>query len=306
MDQLVKGHVMHVLARLGALALSTVALTACSLMSSDAAKPTSQASEETLGNTLSGNLDGEIRHAQLLRTQGDFAGAVHVLSQLMLVAADDPRVVGEYGKVLTQQGRAPEALDFLKRAVVLQPGDWTLYSATGVAYDQLGDSANARLAYDRALALKPGEAAVLNNYAMSRMLAGDIPQAHQLMAMAVAAGSTDPKLKRNLAMLDKLADKNTQTAAQTPVTAAPVVPVPVNTRNLAPVATTQASGPPRTIMMQQVPYDAKAGAVVSKKVAAVKVKPRKLAAIPKLRRSALQAAPVRNQIPELRLANDRP
>ena len=304
---------MHVLARLGALALATVALSACSLMSSDV-KPASHASDDALGNTLSGNLDGEIRHAQLLRTQGDYAGAVHVLSQLMMIAADDPRVVGEYGKVLIQQGRASDAQQFLSRAVALQPGDWTLYSALGVTYDKLGDSANARQAYDRALALKPGEAVVLNNYAMSRMLAGDLPQARRLMAMAVAAGSVDPKLARNLSMLDRLAGAQPEATAtlappEKPANPTPRAPMPLAA--LSPVQTqaalqTQASGPPRTIMMQQVPYDAKAGAVVSKKVAAVKVKPRKLAAIPKLRRSALQAAPVRNQIPELRLANDRP
>jgi len=308
---------MHVLARLGALALSTVALAACGSTPSDAGNSASQVSEDSLGNTLSGNLDGEIRHAQLLRTQGDFAGAVHVLSQLMLVAADDPRVVGEYGKTLTQQGRSSEALDFLKRAVVLQPGDWTLYSAMGVAYDQLGDSANARLAYDRALGLKPGEAVVLNNYAMSRMQAGDIPQARRLMAMAVAAGSADPKLKRNLAMLDGLAGQNAQTANQAPVTSSPLEK-PAEPARHAPIplaaagpyhapASLQTQATPRTIMMQQVPYDAKAGRVGTKKIAAAKPA-RKLAAIPKLRKSALPVSPqsAKNKIPELRLANDRP
>ena len=304
---------MHVLARLGALALSTVILSACSSTLSQASDPASQTGGDKLGNTMSDNLDGEIRHAQLLRSQGDFSGAVHVLSQLMMVAADDPRVVGEYGKVLTQQGRGSEALQFLKRAVMLQPGDWTTYSAMGVAYDQLGDSANARLAYDRALALKPGEAVVLNNYAMSRMLAGDIAQARRLMSLAVAAGSTDPKLKRNLAMLDGLADKNTQTAAQTPVNAAAPIPVdpepPASTAHSSPAfAVTQANGPPRTIVMQQVPFDSLAGPVAKKKTAAVKPAARKLAAVPKLRKSTQPTTPqtANNKIPALRLANDRP
>ena len=100
---------------------------------------------------------------------------MHILSQLMLVASDDPRVVSEYGKTLAQKGRAQEAVQFLTRASELQPNDWTLYSALGVAYDQLGNQSAARIAYEHALTLQPGEASVLNNYALSRMLANDLP-----------------------------------------------------------------------------------------------------------------------------------
>src|SRR5690348_11255966 len=124
----------------------------------------------------------QIDHAHDLRVKGDFDGAAKVLRQLMLVAANDPRVLGEYGKLLTEQGRAKDAITVLSHAVQLNGTDWTLYSALGVAYDQSDDHADARKSYDRALAMKPGEASVLNNYAVSRMLTGDYAGAAQMLA----------------------------------------------------------------------------------------------------------------------------
>ena len=47
-------------------------------------------------------------------------------------AERDLRVVGEFGKVMVQEGRCQDGLAFLKRAIELQPNDWTLYSALGI------------------------------------------------------------------------------------------------------------------------------------------------------------------------------
>ena len=52
------------------------------------------------------SLDESIQQAQALRLSGNYPEAVKHLSQLMMVAADDPRVVSEYGKTLAQMGRA--------------------------------------------------------------------------------------------------------------------------------------------------------------------------------------------------------
>jgi hypothetical protein len=162
----------------------------------------------------------------MLRLAGNYEEAVHHLSQLMLVASDDPRVLGEYGKTLAQMGRAQDAVQFLTRAQQLNNTDWTFYSALGVAYDQLGDQAQAQAAYQHALTLRPGEASVLNNYALSRLLAHDPETARKLADQARAAGGeTDPKIKRNLAMIAELAPTTAtaeKTAAAEPVTAQPV------------------------------------------------------------------------------------
>jgi Flp pilus assembly protein TadD len=252
---------------LGAVAISTL------LCASAPASP----SEPSAAPTLAQSVEAGVREAQLKRTQKDYAGAVKVLSQLMLVAADDPRVVGEYGKVLVLEGRSSEALDFLRRAVQLRTNDWTLYSALGVVYDQKADYANAEAAYSRALQLKPGESAVLNNYAMSRLQAGDLERARQLIAQAANA-SGDDRIAKNLKMIAALK--------------APPAKTP------APATGMAASSPPRTlgrtltaaegnaVVMQAVPNDPLAGPVAKarpKKTASTK--PAKKDAIPALRLS---------------------
>jgi Flp pilus assembly protein TadD len=258
-------------AALGAVALSAVLF---------APAPAKTQEPQSSAMTLNQSLEAGIRDAQTKRSQRDFNGAIHVLSQLMLVAPDDPRVVGEYGKVLVQQGRARDALDFLNRAVQLQQGDWMLFSALGVAYDQTADYASARNAYERALQLNPGETAVLNNYAMSRALAGDLAEAKRLISQA-SAGSSDERIARNLKMINAL----------TPLSGAIAKPAPPKTVASAPAphSVTQ----PKTVMMQAVPADPKAGTMNKPKTR----KPAATTTAPK--------TPVPNGIPALRLANDR-
>ena len=213
------------------------------------------------------DLESGVRQAQLLRQAGHYDDAVHILSQLMLVASDDARVVGEYGKTLAQMGRAQDATQFLTRAVELQSNDWTLYSAMGVAYDQLGDQNAARGAYEHALALNPTESSVLNNYALSRMLANDPVGAHQLMdRVRVAGGTLDPKIVRNMALMNTLAPPTS-----TPVAAAPQpTAMPQTATQVAPPSKIgsphplqpqqqQAAQSAPTVVMQPVPVDPAAG-----------------------------------------------
>ncbi|MDB5739447.1 MAG: hypothetical protein JWP16_487 [Alphaproteobacteria bacterium] len=190
--------------------------------SSDDAKPASDKKSVTKSDNVqpAATLDGSIRQAQLLRLAGQYPEAITHLSQLMMIASDDGRVVTEYGKTLAAMGRAQEAVDFLTRAQQLQPGDWTVYSALGVAYDQLGKQPDAQIAYEHALTLKPGEPSVLNNYALSRMLSKDPDGARKLIARAeLAGGGDDPKIARTIAMMKGLtadADKNIAVAVSAP------------------------------------------------------------------------------------------
>ena len=211
----------------------------------------------TSAASMAASMDTQIRDAQNLRAKGDYAGATQILSQLMLVAPDNSRVVGEYGKNLVLQGRSKESLDFLKRGVQLQPGDWTLYSATGVAYDQMGDYANAKLAYQQALAIKPGDAGVLNNFALSRMQAKDLSGARQLMTQASATGGSDPKIARNIALLTSL-------EPTPPIAPATAKPAPAQQQAAAKPATDR-QAPPKSlgpnVVVQQVPKDPLAGPV---------------------------------------------
>ena len=198
--------------RLLALLLAASALTGCGTMgdlSGASKKDIAAKAKPPSPKEAAGDVDGNLRQAQLLRSAGSYDEAIRILSQLMLAAADDPRVSAEYGKTLAQKGRASDATQFLRRAIELSPNDWTLYSALGVSYDQLNDPANARMAYQHALALKPGEASVLNNYALSRMLAKDPDSARLLIAQAqAAAGATpDVKIARNVELINAMLPK---------------------------------------------------------------------------------------------------
>ena len=209
-------------------------------------------------------LDGSIRQAQLLRLAGQYPDAIKHLSQLMMVASDDYRVVSEYGKTLAAMGRAQEALNFLGRAQQLQPTDWSIYSATGVAFDQLGKQADAQVAYEHALSLKPNEPSVLNNYALSRMLAKDPEGAKKLIARAEAAGGADDtKIARNIAMIKDLAPETADkaVAGNTPapephhVAAAPQAAprTPVAQHPIAPAVVASQSAPFVTLPQPAAP-----------------------------------------------------
>jgi Flp pilus assembly protein TadD len=225
------------------------------------ASPGADADVATIAKNLPGTLDGEIRRAQLLRSKGDFDDASHALAQLMIVAPDDPRVIGEYGKVLAQQGHSQAALPFLKRAVELQPKDWTLYSALGVVYDQADDHPHAKLAYEHALQLAPAEPAILNNFAVSRMLAGDLAGAQRLLAQASAKDATNAKIANNAQTLASLRGPAAQAAQR--VASAGTQPRP-NEK----MASREAVAPPKpivpSVMMQAVPVDPQAGPVKPK------------------------------------------
>jgi Flp pilus assembly protein TadD len=215
------------------------------------------------------NLDDSIHQAQLLRLAGEYPEAIKHLSQLMMVAADDARVIAEYGKTLASMGRATDAVNFLTRAQQLQPTDWTIYSAMGVAYDQLGDQKAAQDAYEHALVLKPEEPSVLSNYALSRMLAKDPDMARKLAARAESAvGISDPKITRNIAMIRSLA---VEAPAPAPVAAATPAPTAHGQVAIAPQATKTQT--PQThdsrVVMQRVPVDPQAGPVQAPKPAPV-------------------------------------
>ena len=252
------------------------------------AMPDPNADIASLVKNHPGNLDGEISRAKLLRAKGDYDEAARSFAQLLLVEPDDARVVGEFGKVLEQQGRSRDALPYLKRAAQLAPSDWSVQSALGVAYDQTDDHASAKAAYEHALALKPGDGSVLNNYAVSRMLAGDYAGAKRLLAQAEANGASNPKLAGNLEKLVTLAPLPAPTAvAVKPLTPAhvqaAVSPAPAKAGPAlaaAPQAAHVSAAPPAKggtatvrvaagapkalggqVVMQRVPHDALAGPV---------------------------------------------
>lgn len=294
------------LVKLAATLLLSTALASCSTFDgSQTAGSDTTPRPNTSAKSMAASMDIQIRDAVALRGKGDYAGATKILSQLMLVAPDNPRIVGEYGKNLVQQGRSKESLDFLKRAVQLQPGDWTLYSALGVAFDQTGDYASAKAAYQQALTIKPGDAGTLNNFALSRMQAKDLAAAHQLMAQASAGAAADPKIAKNAALLASL------DPAPAIAPAAPVKVSPSQQASAKPAVTRQAPpvrlGP--NVVEQPVPKDALAGPVKQATAAPHKLVPdapeakKPVATAPEIRPTA---APAPHKVAETVPANKNP
>jgi Flp pilus assembly protein TadD len=249
------------------------------------------------------NLETSIQQAQALRLSGNYAEAVKHLSQLMMVASDDPGVVSEYGKTLAAMGRAQDAVNFLTRAGQLQPTDWTVFSALGVAYDQIGNQKDAQGAYEHALTLKPGEPSVLSNYALSRMLANDPVMARNLAGRAEIANAVahDTKIAANITLIRSTAPEapGASYAVNTPAPmpmpsmaspqAAPRMPVASNSMGaprplVAPNNGMIEAAPQMApqmaqnggVVMQRVPIDPLAGPVFGPAISAAKA-PRPLA-----------------------------
>lgn len=150
------------------------------------------------------DIGGAVDLAKTQRSAGDLDGATATLSQLVLVAPDDPRVLGEYGKILLDRGATTDALAFLQRAIELNPGEWSFYSAQGVAFAQSGDFRSAQMAFGRALMLKPNDPIVLNNFALAHLQAGNLDQAEALLLRATMAGASFPKVAQNLALVRQM------------------------------------------------------------------------------------------------------
>ena len=170
------------------------------------ASATAAASAASPDVLFSANVDvgAFLGQAMQARQTGDITRAVKILSQLVLVAPDDPRVLGEYGKALTAYGRYDDAVAFLDRAIQLQPADWTLYSAQGVAYDQQGKFQSAQLSYARAMQLKPGEVTIINNDALSHIQAGDYTGAERLLNQVSRNSPDYARISTSVALLQRL------------------------------------------------------------------------------------------------------
>lgn len=173
------------------------------------------------------DLNTALMKAQLSRKMGDFAEATKILSQLVLFAPDDSRVMGEYGKTLAAQGKSDDALAFLDRAIQIRPDDWTFHSAAGVAFDQKGQYPLAQASYARALQLKPGEPSVLNNAALSYMQAGDVDMAEQMIRQAAATSTDKSRIEYTIALVERAKASRPQRSAPIPAPA-PVASEPAS------------------------------------------------------------------------------
>ena len=95
--------------RIAALAFAAGTLGGCGMMGGgDTAVPGPDRAADI--SPMAPDVESNVRQVQALRMKGDTAGATRIISQLMLVYPDDPRVVGEYGKLLVQLRASADAV----------------------------------------------------------------------------------------------------------------------------------------------------------------------------------------------------
>ena len=148
-----------------------------------------------------GNLGALIGMSRNLRHLSRASEARAVLKRALRERPEEPRLLGELGKVELSLGEPSTALDYLSRANVSHPDDWRVLSAMGIAYDRLGIYDQAESHYLQALDLSPENIAVLNNLGLSLAQAGRLGDAVSALERAVGQPETTPQVRQNLALL---------------------------------------------------------------------------------------------------------
>ena len=140
-------------------------------------------------------------YADALRRNDQLDQALEVLRRGLIKHSKDRDIAAAYGKVLAQKGHFKEALNVIQQAQTPTRPDWRLMSAEAAIHDQLGDHAHARELYTNALKIAPGEPSILNNLAMSHVLDNDLKTAETILRSAMASGTTDTRIRQNLALV---------------------------------------------------------------------------------------------------------
>jgi Flp pilus assembly protein TadD len=110
-------------------------------------------------------------------------------------------LLAAYGRALVENGNFQQAFDVLSRAHTPANPDWRILSVQGTALDQLGRHEEARRYYASALKIVPEEPSVLSNLGLSYVLSKDLPQAESTLRRAYERGTSDPRVRQNLALV---------------------------------------------------------------------------------------------------------
>jgi Flp pilus assembly protein TadD len=148
-----------------------------------------------------GDKEAALRYAQALRALDQLKQASSVLEQASYRHPNDKAVLGAYGRALAEIGHFEQALDVLGRAHTPDQPDWRILSVQGAVLDQLGRHQDAQRYYATALKIVPEEPSVLSNLGLSYALAKDLPNAETTLRRAAKRGSSDPRVRQNLALV---------------------------------------------------------------------------------------------------------
>lgn len=141
-----------------------------------------------------------LQYGQSLRQNGQRQQAVAVLEQATIVNAGNKQLLAAYGRALADNGNFQQAFDILSRAHSPANPDWRILSVQGTTLDQQGKHEDARRYYASALKIAPEEPSVLSNLGMSYVLSKDLPKAEQVLRRAYQRGTSDARVRQNLAL----------------------------------------------------------------------------------------------------------
>src|SRR5215212_8464421 len=159
---------------------------------------------DTLGEKFRANPrnpDVAVRYAQALRATGQRAQAAAVLETAALHNPENKPLLGAYGRALADSGSFKQALDVLERAHSPDQPDWRVLSVQGAVLDQMGRHEEAQRYYASALKIIPDEPSVLSNLGLSYALSKDLKRAEDTLRRASARGSSDKRVRQNLALV---------------------------------------------------------------------------------------------------------
>jgi Flp pilus assembly protein TadD len=147
------------------------------------------------------NPEAAIRYARALRATGQRTQAAAVLETAALHNPNNRPLLGAYGRALADSGSFKQALDVLERAHSPDQPDWRVLSVQGAVLDQMGRHEEAQRYYASALKIMPDEPSVMSNLGLSYALSKDLRRAEETLRSASAKGSTDKRVRQNLALV---------------------------------------------------------------------------------------------------------
>ncbi len=212
----ISSHMMQSLGSVAAVAILAIGLGGCQTMRSPEATgsltqgqrrhqvPLHAGEIDALGERYRANprnADAAIQYGQALRLNGQRPQAVAVLEQATLTNPGNKPLLAAYGRALVENGNFQLGFDTLTRAHSPANPDWRILSVQGTALDQLGKHEEARRYYASALKIAPEEPSVLSNLGLSYVLSKDLSQAESILRRAYDRGTSDPRVRQNLALV---------------------------------------------------------------------------------------------------------
>lgn len=229
--------------RVLALALTTIALTACGLQSSNQAVdastlPPMGGKEQALMTTAQvaaqqgnipqaekgylqaiaqskGHVDAHIALAQLYTRTNQSSKAEDILRAAAEFQPNHPLVNYLLGKIYLQQDNPRDALAAFERGLTVQPTNMDLLVGKGIAHDMLREHTKAQVAYQHGINTNPtGDVALARtNLAMSLLLDNKPERAAEILKADASKDGASAVTRHNLALAYGMLGRHTEAKA---------------------------------------------------------------------------------------------